>query len=660
MKTLAIDVETKSSTDLAKAGVYKYINDPDFDILLFAYSVDNGPVEVISLATGEQIPPHILSALTDPTITKWAFNASFERLTIGQWLHTNGWTPTPKLDPHGWKCTMIWVAALGLPRSLDHAAEALHLDDQKIGAGKDLIQHYCVPHKAKSTETPTLLDVSSMVHWNSPTAQPEKWADFIEYNRQDVVVENEIRQRIRALPLPDWVWEDYWIDQTINDHGVTLDLDLAEAAIHVDTTYRAHCIDEMKELTGLTNPNSAAKLQQWLAENGVRMPSMAKASVEDALAHTGGAPKRVLELRQETSRSSVKKYQTMITAALPDTHRAHGLLQFMGAGRTGRWAGRLIQVQNLPRNYLKDLDAARNLVKTSDTDALELLYDSVPDTLSQLIRTAFVPEDNHRFIVADYSAIEARVLAWLAGEEQTLEAFRNGEEIYCVTASMMFGVPVEKHGINGHLRDKGKVAVLACGYQGGVNAIKAMGGDRMGMTDAEMRDTVTKWRDANPNIVNFWWDVERAAQQTVATKQPHQVRALRFSIKAGALAITLPSGRDLLYPGAKIETNRFHNTGLIFNGIGLNRKQQTEETYGGKLVENITQAVARDLLAFALRTVNAQGHRIVMHVHDEIVVEAGPKVTVDEICELMSQAPTWAVGLPLEADGYDCTYYQKD
>lgn len=660
MRTLSIDIETFSPTKLPSAGVYRYAADPGFDLLLFAYSVDDGPVHVISTATGEQIPAEITDALTDPEVTKWAYNASFERVCISAWLHQTGQLHDTYLDPAGWKCSMVASGALGLPLGLKNVGQALNLDAQKIDQGKDLITYFCVPTRGSAAKTPALFDAEGLEHRNMPNNAPEKWLDFIEYCRRDVEVENELRAKISSLPLPDWVWEDYWIDQKINDHGIRVDIDLAQAAINIDTAFRAHCTDEAQELTGLDNPNSPTALQKWLTDNGVPVASMAKDDIADALSIASGTPKRVLELRQNMSRSSVKKYEAMLKSAVPTDNRAHGLLQFMGAGRTGRWAGRLIQVQNLPRNYLPDLDQARELVRAGDAEALELLYDSVPDTLSQLIRTAFIPAEGRRFIVADYSAIEARVLAWLAGQESTLDAFRRGEEIYCATASMMFGVPVEKHGINGHLRDKGKVAVLACGYQGGVNAMKAMGGERMGMTEPEMKDTVTKWRHANDKVVNYWYRIDEAAQKAIITGQPQQVRDIRMQMRAGALTITLPSGRDLVYPGARIGQNRFGNVGLMFKGIGLNKKAQQEDTYGGKLVENITQAVARDLLAYALAQVHAAGHRIVIHVHDEIVVEAPPATTVEEICDLMAQAPHWAQGLPLEADGYDCNYYQKD
>lgn len=658
MKTLSIDIETYSPVSLPTAGVYRYADDPDFDILLFAYSIDGKDPHVVSLATGEEIPEEILDWLTDPAITKWAYNASFERVCLSAWLHKNGHTKTRFINPKGWRCSMVATGAIGLPLGLKNVGQALKLDAQKIDAGKDLINYFCIPKKAPPAEN-TLFNTDHIIHRNTPQSAPEKWSDFIEYNRRDVEVENQLRTKIRTMSLPDFIWREYETDQLINDTGVKIDTDFAQAAITIDTTHKAHVLDEARELTGLDNPNSPTALHGWLTRQGTHVESMAKDDVADALQSAAGAPRRVLELRQEMSRSSVKKYQAMLNSVCADG-RAHGLLQFHGAGRTGRWAGRLIQVQNLPRNYLADLEDARNLVAAGDGDIVEMLYDSVPDTLSQLVRTAFIPEDDHRFIVADYSAIEARVLAWLAGEESTLQAFRRGDDLYCATASQMFGVPVEKHGQNADLRQRGKVATLACGYQGGIGAIKAMGGERMGMTDIEMKDTVTKWRAANPHIVNFWWDIERAVKDTLASNTATTVGPLTIDKKSGALTITLPSGRDLVYPGARLGKNRFGDVGIVFQGIGLNKKAKSEETYGGKLVENITQAVARDLLAHALSVVSGHRHRIVMHVHDEIVVEAPPETSVDQIVELMTQAPKWAEGLPLDADGYECSFYQKD
>ncbi|MDC7116133.1 DNA polymerase [Corynebacterium amycolatum] len=655
MRTISIDIETYSPEPLASAGVYKYAEHPDFDILLLAYSIDDQPVQVIDLAQGEAIPTHILAALTDCTITKYAYNANFERVCLTHYLRKrNHLHPDAYLDPHGWHCTMVWASALGLPRSLKDVGTALGLEQQKMREGQALIRLFCTPQKPRGKQA-ELFDTTR----TSPRDQPEKWATFIEYCRRDVEVETRIRHKLDQFPLPDWVWGQYWYDQRINDRGITVDLTLAKAAIDADTNHRSTCMERACRITGLDNPNSPTQLLGWLNNHGCGIESLAKAHVTDALTTATGQVKTVLELRQELSRSSVKKYQAMLDATCTDG-RAHGLLQFYGAGRTGRWAGRLIQVQNLPRNYLPDLDTARALIRDGNADTAEMLYDSLPDTLSQLIRTAFIPTPGERFIVADYSAIEARVLAWLAGQDDTLQAFRDGKDLYCATATAMFGVPVEKHGPNAELRQKGKIAVLACGYQGGVGAIRTMGGERMGMTDTEMKNTVDAWRNANTNIVTYWWDIDTAAKNTIKTGQPQQVRNITLHMDAGILFIILPSGRKLAYPGAGIGTNRFGGESIIFYGPGLGGKFARQETYGGKLVENITQAVARDLLAHAIGLIENAGHHIVMHIHDEVVIEAPPATTITEICDLMARNPTWAPDIPLTADGYECTSYRKD
>ncbi|QGS35291.1 DNA polymerase [Corynebacterium xerosis] len=660
MKTLSLDVETYSGTNIARGGAYRYAADPDFELLLFAYAVDDGPVHVVSTATGEHVPDDVIDALTNPAVTKRAWNAQFERVVLSRWLHQAGRLAAGEyLDPAGWECTMVWASALGLPRALKDAGAALHLDEQKIAEGKELIQFFCVPTRGRKADAPALFDAEGLQHRNLPESAPEKWADFIEYCRRDVEVESAIRRKLDAMPLPRQVWVEYAVDQRINDRGIRIDQELAAAAIDADDTYRAHCIDEARELTGLDNPASPTQLQRWLGEQGVDVASMAKQDVADALATATGTARRVLELRQDMSRSSTKKYEAMQNVVGPDG-RARGLAQFYGAGRTGRWAGRLIQVQNLPRNYLSDLDEARALVRGGHHQAVEMLYDNLPDTLSQLIRTAFIPAKGMRFIVADYSAIEARVLAWLAGEQKTLDAFAAGEDLYCVTASAMFGVPVGKHGPNADLRQKGKIAVLACGYQGGVGAMRAMGALRMGIEEHELQPIVDAWRDANTHVVDYWWRIDQAALDAIRTGRPQRVRAVTLRMRSGALTITLPSGRTLVYPGARLGTNRFGKPSVQFRGIGMNRKFQTEETYGGKLTENITQAVARDLLAHALGVVADAGHTITSHVHDEIIVEAPPETTVEEICQLMAETPDWAEGLPITADGFECAYYRKD
>lgn len=661
MDTLAIDIETFSPQPLGKSGAYRYAADPEFDVLLFAYSIDDGPVEVIGTGAGEKLPDQIMAALTDPGVTKYAFNAAFERVCLTYWLRNNGHLGTDQwLDPDQWRCSMVWATALGLPRSLKNVAQALKLDHQKLDQGKKLIEFFSVPVKVKDSGAQMdLLGLGESMQRNRPSDDPEKWAQFAEYCAQDVEVENELRAKLQAVPLPDLVWDEYGVDQRINDRGIRLDLDLAEAAVTIDAEFREHCLDEARELTGLENPASPTQLLDWLHDQGTPVESMAKEHIEDALTTATGTVKRVLELRQDLSRSSVAKYQSMLNSVVPDG-RAHGLLQFHGAGRTGRWAGRLIQVQNLPRNYLSDLDVARQVAATGDTDSMEMMFDSVPDTLSQLIRTAFIPAEGTRFIVADYSAIEARVLAWLAGQTSTLNAFRDGKDLYCETASAMFGVPVEKHGPNAELRQKGKIAVLACGYQGGVGAMQAMGAERMGIPESELQPIVDAWRAANDRVVDYWWAIDSAAKDVIRTGQPIDVGHVTLRMRAGALRIELPSGRALSYPGAAMGTNRFGKPSMVFKGIHLNQKFQHEETYGGKLVENITQAVARDLLAHALGVLERAGHQVVMHVHDEAVIEAPPETSVDEICDLMADAPAWAQGLPMTADGYDCTYYMKD
>lgn len=655
MRTISIDIETYSPEPLASAGVYKYAEHPDFDILLLAYSIDDQPVQVIELAAGEKLPLDVLEAIYDTSVTKYAYNANFERVCLSAYMRRHeGLPPGSFLDPRGWHCTMVWASALGLPRSLKDVGTALGLKQQKMREGQALIRLFCTPQKPRGKQA-ELFDTTR----TSPRDQPDKWATFIEYCRRDVEVETRIRHKLDQFPLPDWVWGQYWDDQRINDRGITVDLTLAKAAIDADTNHRNACMERAHRITGLDNPNSPTQLLGWLNTNGCDIDSLAKAHVTDALTTATGQVKTVLELRQELSRSSVKKYQAMLQATCADG-RAHGLLQFYGAGRTGRWAGRLIQVQNLPRNYLPDLDTARALIRDGNADIAEALYDSLPDTLSQLIRTAFIPTPGTRFIVADYSAIEARVLAWLAGQNDTLQAFRDGKDLYCATATAMFGVPVDKHGPNAELRQKGKIAVLACGYQGGVGAIRTMGGERMGMTDAEMKNTVDAWRGANANIVTYWWDIDAAAKNTIKTGQPQQVRNITLHMDAGILFITLPSGRKLAYPGAGLGTNRFGGESITFYGPGLGGKFTNQETYGGKLVENITQAVARDLLAHAIGLIENAGHHIVMHIHDEVVIEAPPATTITEICDLMAHNPTWAPDIPLTADGYECTSYRKD
>lgn len=644
MKTLSIDIETFSSVNLSKSGVYKYAASPDFQVLLFAYSVDGGPVQVVDLAQGEALPTRIHAALTDPGVTKWAFNAAFERVCLSAWLH-----PGRMLDPAQWRCTMVWASYLGLPMSLDQVGVVLDVERKKIREGKALIRKFCVPSPA------SLLNGGG--NRVLPSEDPQAWEEFKTYNARDVEVELQIQARLARYPVPEEEWGHYADDQHINDLGIGIDLGFAQAAIDCDAQHRDRLTARAEALTGLSNPNSPVQIGEWLEEQGLELPSLAKADVENALGGATGVVREVLELRQELSRSSVKKYQAMENCETGG--RAHGLLQFYGAGRTGRYAGRLIQVQNLPRNYLPDLDAARGLVKAGEFEALELLYPSVSDTLSQLIRTAFVPADGHYFVVSDFSAIEARVLAWLAGETSTLDAFRSGKDLYCETASRMFGVPVEKHGRNAELRQKGKIATLACGYGGSVGALTAMGALRMGLAESELKPIVDAWRAANPAVVRLWWAVDKAAMTAVEQRTPTSTRGLGFAVESGVLFVTLTSGRQLAYVKPAVGVNRFGGQCITYRGVSAGHKWSTIDTYGPKLVENIVQAIARDLLAGAIARVRSAGHKVVMHIHDEIVVETAD-ATVDQISALMCDPPRWAEGLPLEADGYQCDFYKKD
>ena len=655
MRTLFCDIETFSPVSLAKTGVYPYAEHPDFDLLLFGYSIDGAPVQVVDLASGQAIPEDVLAALVDPGVAKWAHNAAFERVCLSAWLRRHH----PKLlsdgflDPRQWRCTMIWSAYLGFPMSLDAVATVLKLDVQKDSAGKRLIKQFCTP------ATPSVLNGGK--RRNPPSADPTGWARFIDYNRRDVEVELTIHERLSLFPMPDDEWDTYALDQRINDAGILLDHTLVDNAVAVDEHHRNATLARAQTLTGLENPNSPIQLKQWLSEHGCELESLAKADVDAALDTATGDVKEVLELRGDLAKSSVKKYQVMQNVAGTDG-RARGLIQFYGAGRTGRFAGRLVQVQNLPRNYLSDLDQARTLVRAGDLDALELLYDSVPDTLSQLIRTAFIPSTGNRFIVADFSAIEASVIAWLAGETTTLAAFRAGKDLYCETASRMFGVPVERHGVNAELRQKGKIAVLACGYGGSAGALKAMGALNMGLAEHELKPIVDAWRAANPHIVQLWADVEEAAIAAITSRQPIRLRNLRFSVESGILFIELPSGRRLAYVKPGLGENRFGGTAITYWGLGTNRKWMHLETYGGKLTENIVQAIARDILTHSMQILEAAGHKIVMHVHDEVVIDhpITSGVSVEEICEVMATVPDWAKGLPLDADGFECSYYRKD
>ena len=660
MRTLSIDIETFSSADLSKCGVYKYAEAPDFEILLFGYSADGAPVQVVDLATGETIPNEVVAALTDDTVIKWAFNAQFERICLSRWLRDHGGfdntgysipedTLGDYLNPVSWHCTMIWSAYMGLPLSLEGVGAVLGLDKQKLTKGKDLIRYFCQPcAPTKSNGGRTR---------NRPEDAPEKWTAFKRYNVRDVEVEMSIQAKLAKFPVPESVWEEYHIDQEINDRGVALDMDLVHQAIEMDTRSRQELLAGMKRLTALENPNSVQQMKQWLSENGLELDSLGKKDVAEAIKTAPPDQREVLLLRQQLAKSSVKKYQAMEKAVCADG-RARGMFQFYGANRTGRWAGRIIQMQNLPQNHLPDLTEARSLVRNGDFEAVQMLYEDVPDTLSQLIRTAFVPKSGYKFIVADFSAIEARVLAWFAGEQWRQDVFANGGDIYCASASQMFKVPVEKHGINGHLRQKGKIAELALGYGGSVGALKAMGALEMGLSEEELPPLVNAWRTSNPNIVRFWWDVDRAAMNAVQKHIDEDVAGITFAYRSGMMFITLPSGRKLTYVKPKIGQNQFGGDCITYEGIGSTKKWERLETYGPKLVENIVQATARDILCYAMRTL--QHCFITMHIHDELVIEASPEVSLDAICEQMGRTPPWAKGLKLRADGYETDFYKKD
>ena len=643
MKRLSIDLETYSSVDLGKSGVYKYAESEDFEILLFAYSIDDGEVKVVDLASGEIIPEEILAALSDESVEKWAFNANFERVCLSRFLGK-------RLKPQGWYCTMIWSAYMGLPLSLEKVGEVLRLDKQKMNEGKALIRYFSIPCKPTKT--------NGMRTRNLPHHDLEKWSTFKEYNQRDVETEMAIKKKLTALPMPYSEWENYWVDQNINDRGILIDEVLVDSAIKFDEILREENMDRAKELTGLENPNSPLQLKEWLNKKGLEIDSLAKKDVESALKNAEGDIKEVLELRQELSKSSVRKYDAMKNVKGKD-NRARGLIQFYGANRTGRYSGRLIQVQNLRRNNLKDLDLARSLVKNRDYETMEILYDSPADILSQLIRTAFVPKEGTRFIVSDFSAIEARVLAWLAGEQWVLDAFENGEDIYCRTASRMFGVPVEKHGVNGHLRQKGKIATLACGYQGALGALKAMGGIEMGLSEDELQSIVDSWREANPNIVSLWWEIDAVVKRVVKTRIKEEYKNLVISYEKGILFIELPSKRRLAYPKAKIGINRFGGESIVYEGIVVGNKWDKIESYGGKFVENIVQAIARDILAEAMMRLEKKGFNIVMHIHDEVVIESDSS-SIEEVNQIMSLVPSWAPGLILDADGFESKFYKKD
>ncbi|HEN5897913.1 TPA: DNA polymerase [Streptococcus agalactiae] len=649
IKELSIDLETYCEVDLRKSGVYHYAEDDSFEILLLAVSVDNGPVTVYDL-TKENLPDQILQALVNDSIIKWAFNASFERICLSNWLkkHHPKLLSEGFLSPNSWRCSMVWSAYLGLPLSLEGVGTVLKLKDQKLKEGGDLIRYFCLPCK------PTKINGGRKR--NFPHHAPDKWAAFINYNKRDVEVELAIKDKLRNHPVPDFLWEEYHQDQNINDRGIGIDVDFVKAAITIDEESKSKIQEELKELTGLENPNSVLQMIGWLREHGVTTNSLDKKAVKELLKVVDAKTTKVLKLRQQAAKSSVSKYQAMVNCVCLDG-RARGMFQFYGANRTGRWAGRLVQLQNLPQNHLPDLKEARDLFKTGDLEATDLLY-GTQDTLSQLIRTAFVPSDRKKFIVCDFSAIEARVLSHLAGEKWRSMVFEQGKDIYCMSASQMFGVPVEKHGHNADLRQKGKIAELACGYGGAVGALKAMGAIDMGLDEQELQPLVDSWRQANPNIVLFWWDVDKAVKTAVKYQKQTETHGIQFKVRKGMLFITLPSGRKLAYVKPKMGENQFGGESVTYEGTGTAKRWERLESYGPKFVENIIQAISRDILAYSMKQL--KDFRIVGHVHDEIIIECDQSQNLEQIATLMGKAPYWMPDINLRADGYECLFYQKD
>ena len=652
---MSLDLETRSSIDITKAGVYKYAESPDFDILLFGVSVNGGPVAVYDLASRDKVPEEIIKALSDDSVTKWAYNASFERVCLSVWLRRNypqhfstysiEGDPVQKyLDPAAWKCTLVWAAYNGLPLSLDKVGAVLGFEEQKLKEGKELIRYFCMPSKTEGRK------------WNLPEHAPKKWELFKKYNQRDVEVEMQIQERLKNYPVPDFVWDEYHLDQEINDRGIMIDRKLVEQAISIDEQSRNDLTAQMQKITGLDNPNSVMQLKEYLSDNGLETDSLGKKDVTALLKTVPEGIAEVLSLRLQLAKSSVKKYQAMQNAVCSDG-RCHGMFQFYGANRSGRWAGRLIQLQNLPQNHMSDLEQARGLVKAGDYEMLNMLYDSVPNVLSELIRTAFIPRPSYKFIVSDFSAIEARVLSHLAGEKWRTEVFSSGGDIYCASASQMFKVPVEKHGVNSHLRQKGKIAELALGYGGSVGALKAMGALDMGLSEEELQPLVNMWRNSNPHIVAFWWQVDNAVKTAIQMCTSEKVGNITFTVKSGMLFITLPSGRKLAYVKPRIGMNQFGGESVTYMGIDATKKWSRIESYGPKFVENIVQAISRDILAHAMQTL--KHCFIVGHVHDELIIECSEKVSLEKICEQMGRTPEWISGLVLRADGYECGFYKK-
>ncbi len=660
IKEMSIDLETYSDRDIQKCGAYKYAESGQFEILLFGISINGGPVTVYDLACGDTIPEEILNAVTDSSVIKWAFNASFERICLSVWLrrhypeYFNRYSISEDpagnyLDPSSWKCSMVWSACLGLPLSLAGAGAVLGLQEQKLKEGKELIRFFCTPCK------PTKANGGRTR--NLPQHDSEKWIRFKAYNKRDVEVEMSIQKRLSRFPVPDQIWNEYHLDQEINDRGILLDMKMVKNAIAFDEKSKADLLSAMQSITLLDNPNSVQQLKTWLSKNGLETESLGKKDVAKLILNTDGDVRQALKLRLQIAKSSVKKYQAMENAVCRDG-RAHGMFQFYGASRSGRWAGRLIQLQNLPQNHMEDLAEARELVRTGSYDMMDLLYDDIPDTLSQLIRTAFIARPGYKFIVSDYSAIEARVLSHLAGETWRTKVFAEGKDIYCASASQMFHVPVEKHGVNGHLRQKGKIAELALGYGGSVGALKSMSALDMALTEEELQPLVNAWRTSNPNIVQFWWDVDTAVKNVIRTRTSAEVRGIRFFYKSGLLFIRLPSGRHLSYVKPRIGENRFGGESVTYEGTGTDKKWQRIESYGPKFVENIVQAVSRDLLCFAMQ--NLSSSFIVGHVHDELIIECRQDISVESICSVMSRTPDWMPDILIRGDGYETPFYKKD
>ena len=655
---ITIDIETRSDKDISKCGVYAYTDTPYFDILLFAYSIDGQPVQVVDTANGEEIPENVLAALADENVVKRAFNCNFERVCLSKYLRENypqyfqsysidEDTVGDFLNPESWHCSMIHARTLGLPSSLAEVGKVLGIEQQKMTDGKALVKFFCVPYDT----------IDGVPQFHSPTDYPDKWEIFKAYNKRDVEAELEIDRKLLRFPVPDFLWKEFYLDQEINDRGILVDMQIADKAISLDAEAKEELTAEMKRLTGVENPNSVYQLLDWLETQGYKSDSLGKTQVQELIKTAKEPVKSVLQMRLQLSKSSVKKYTAMKNTACSD-NRARGMFSFYGASRTGRWAGRNVQLQNLPQNHLPDLSEARELVKYGSFEDIQMLYDDVPDTLSQLIRTAFIPRQGMKFIVADFSAIEARVIAWLAGEEWRMKAFANGEDIYCASASKMFGVPVVKHGENGHLRQKGKISELACGFGGSVGAMKAMGADSLGLSDTELKQIVTDWREASPHITEFWWAVDRAVKKAVKEKTATKTHGLLFSYEAGFLFIRLPSGRRLAYAKPYIGKNKFGGESVTYMGINAQKKWDRLESYGPKFVENCVQGIARDLLMYSMQTLSQ--YFIVGHIHDEMIIECPKDTKLDEICQQMARTPDWAKGLLLRADGYECSFYKKD